>query len=153
MSARSAGSQELPSPEQMRERAASVDIGDEVDLGPAFQRDRHVDDVAGAQVDLGWASGALDDDPVEVADQAVERGLDHRPEARPALEPGQFSRERVVAAHDDDLAVRVRLGFQEDRIYSGFGRNASCEGLDVLGAPDLASRRVSRPRWCSCSGP
>ena len=63
----------------MRERAAAVNVSDEVDVGPAFEGDRHVDDVGSAQVDLGRTPGALDDDLVEFSDEALERGFDDRP--------------------------------------------------------------------------
>ena len=76
------GLEELPGPQQVRERAAPIDVGDEVDVCLALQRDRHVHDVAGAQIDLRWAAGAFDDDLVEFLDQTVERGLDDRPQAR-----------------------------------------------------------------------
>jgi hypothetical protein len=131
------GFEELPRPEQVREGAAPVDVRDQVDIGSALKRNRHIDDVAGAQVDLGRTAGALDDDLVEFCNEAGERGLDDRPQAAAALEPGQRGRGRVVAAHDDHRAVRVCAWFQEHRVHAHLGRRACRERLDVLRAPDL----------------
>ena len=75
-----------------------------------------------------WSNSAM---------RPLERGLDDRPQARAALEPGQRGRGRVVAAHDDHLAVRLRAWFQEHRVHAHLGRGARRERLDVLRAPDL----------------
>ena len=64
---------------------------------------------------------------------ALRRG----PQARAALEPGQPGRGRVVAAHDDHLAVRLRAWFQEHRVHAHLGPGACRERLDILRAPDL----------------
>jgi hypothetical protein len=123
----------------VRERAAAVNVSDEVDVGPNLEGDCHVDDVGRAQVDLGRTASALDDDLVEFSDEALERGFDDRPQAVAALEPGQRGRDRVVSAHDDHLAVRLSLRLQEHGVHAHVGRNAGRECLNVLRAPDLKS--------------
>ena len=49
----------LPRAEQGREGAAAVDVADQQHVGLGMQRHAHVDDVAGAQVDLGRAARRL----------------------------------------------------------------------------------------------
>ena len=65
--------QALPGAEQVRERAAPVDVAAQQHGRCDLERDCHVHDVAVAQVDLGRAARALDHDDVVVVHQAVQR--------------------------------------------------------------------------------
>ena len=58
--------------EQTGEDAATVDVADEEDRRAGVQRHAHVDDVLAAEVHLGRAAGALDDDEVVCRPQALE---------------------------------------------------------------------------------
>ncbi len=91
---RSASERQCHVPEQVRERAAAVDVAAQQHRRRDLERDRHVDDVAVAQVDLGRAARALDHDDVVVVQQPVQRFAHDRPELRAALAPGQCARSR-----------------------------------------------------------
>ena len=130
----------------MCKRPAAVDVAAQQDGRLDLERDRHVDDVAVAQVDLRRTAGALDHDDFEVVDQPVQRRAHDGPEPPlGAPRPGQGARLRVHAAHHHHLAPRgVRGRLQEDGVHPRLGHGARGERLDVLCAADLAPVRRHR---------
>ena len=72
------GLEQLERADEGGEDAAPVDVADQQHRGVGGVGDVHVDDVAGAQVDLGRAAGALDHDQVVAAAQPVEAAGDQR---------------------------------------------------------------------------
>ena len=128
----------VPRAEQVCERPAAVDVAAQQDGRADLERDRHVDDVAVAQVDLGRTARALDHDDVVVVHQPVQRRANDRPERRAALAPGQ-TRDLVIGlAQHDHLRARVGLGLDEHRVHARLGRDARGGGLHDLRAPELA---------------
>jgi len=140
--------EQLERADEVGEDAAAIDVGDDDhravdDLGEA-----HVGDVAGAQVDFRRAAGALDDDAVVGGAQALprfEHGL-HR--ARLVLVVVAGVQIGVRLAVDDHLSALVGRRLQQDRVEVDVRRHPCGEGLQRLGAADLAAvdgdRRVER---------
>ena len=93
----------------------------------------------GAEVDLGGAAGAFDEDEVggggeggeAVEDRGEELGLQR------AVVAGAGGGE--AAALDDDLGAGVGFGLQQHRVHVDRGRAAGGAGLQRLGAADLAA--------------
>ena len=99
------GREQLHVADQTGEDAAAVDVADEQRGRLRIARHLHVDDVLAAQVDLGRAAGALDDDEVVGGAQPVVGGGDDRPDLRLV---GVVLAHRHVAdgtAEHDDLAA------------------------------------------------
>src|SRR3989441_9697537 len=72
----------VPGAEQVRKRPTAIDVSHQIHIGLALTGNAHVDDVAGAQVDLRRTAPTLDDYLLIVAQQAVQ-GLSHDgPQAR-----------------------------------------------------------------------
>ena len=98
----------------------------------------HVHVVAGAQVDLGRAAGALGDDHVVPAGQVVVRRVRRLGEVpAPALPVGRGDR-AAGPAHHHDVAAGVTTGLEQDRVHRGLGLGARGARLDPLGPADLA---------------
>ena len=108
--------------------------------GACTARDQaEVDQVDVAEIELGDAAGALDDDHVEPAGQVV---------VGAAHVDAQVVGEGVVAARrqrppqpavDDDLAAAVAVGLEQDRIHRRLGLQPARFRLGDLGAADLAA--------------
>ena len=131
--------QAVPRAQQVRERPAAVDVAAEQHGSRDLERDRHVDDVAVAQVDLRRAARALDHDDVVVVEQAVEGVAHDGPELRAALAPGQLRDGEVGRAQHDDLRARVGLGLDQHRVHAGLRRDARGCRLHDLRAAELAA--------------
>jgi hypothetical protein len=121
--------------------------------------DPHIDNVAGRQIDLGRRSGPLDHDDVVLRDQLVERGLDHRPDTDAALAPRHPRQRLVHLPHQHHLAVRVALGFQQQRVHAHLGCRTGGQCLEILRAADFATGigsgpifRRAAPRPTKCGG-
>ena len=111
----------------------------------------HVGDVALAQVDLGRAARALDEDEI---------GLGF--EARETVEHGahQLGLQRLIfaraggaddAALHDDLRADLALRLQQHRVHVDARRNAAGARLQRLRPADLAAVVPSRRRCSTCS--
>ncbi len=131
-------------PEHLREYAAAVDVADEDHGAAGRPRKPHVGDVAFAQVDLGRAARALDQNKVGLGLHALE-----------AVEHGghEFRLERLVlaglriaddAALHHDLRADLALRLQQHRVHVHGRRNATCARLKRLRAADLAAVRRDR---------
>ncbi len=125
--------------DESSEHAATVDVAHQQDRRLRQPGDVHVHEVGVAQVDLGRAPRALDDDHVV-----------RRPQARQALghDRRQLRLTRAVLAEahagdgptaDDELRAVVRLGLQEDRVH--LHRRLDARGLRLRGLSpaDLAA--------------
>ena len=131
--------QAVPRAQEVREGAAAVDVATQQHGCRDLERDRHVDDVAGSQVDLRRASSAFDDDDVVLVEQAVQRVANDGPEPRTALAPGQLRDREVGLAEHDDLRARVGLGLDQHRIHARLRCDARGGGLHDLRPPELAA--------------
>ena len=129
----------VPGAEQVRERAAPVDVAAQQHGRLDLEGDGHVDDVAVAQVDLRRAACALDHDDVVVVEQAVERVADDRPEVRAALAPGQLREREIGRAQHDDLGARVGLRLDQHRVHARLRRDARGRRLHDLRPAELAA--------------
>ena len=119
--------------------AAAVDVADEDDRGLGGAGEAHVGDVVGAEVGLGGAAGAFDEDEVGVRRDNV-KAFQYVGEEG-ALEGlvGAGVGGGVDAALDDDLGAGVGLGLEEDRIHVDGQGDTGGAGLQRLGAADLAA--------------
>ena len=127
--------------EQRREDAAAVDVADDEHRQAGGAREPHVRDVAGAQVDLRRAAGALADDDVVARAQVGERALDDRPQLRLQLLVGARVGVGVRLAHHDDLAVARARRLDQDRVHRGLGLDPGRRRLHGLRASDLRAAR------------
>ena len=125
--------------DELGDDAAAVDVADEDDGDGGGAGEAHVGDVVGAEVDLGGAAGAFDEEEVGVGGEGGE-----------AVEDGgeEGGLQRVVvagagggeaAALDDDLGAGVGFGLQQDRVHVDGQGAAGGAGLERLGAADLAA--------------
>jgi hypothetical protein len=121
------------------ECAAAVDVGREQAARLGVAGHAHVDDVAGHEVDLGRRARALDHDHVVFGAQRIERLCDLRPHAFAAAAPGQGGERLAHLPHQHDLAVRVALGLEQQRVHPHVGHGIGGQGLEILGAADLAA--------------
>jgi len=121
------------------EDAAAVDVADEDDRHVRRLGKAHIGDVALAQIGLGGAAGALDEDEVGFGAEPGE-ALEHaRQEAR--LQRLVLARRRVAgdAALHDDLRAGLGLGLEENRVHVGGRRDEAGPRLERLRAADLAA--------------
>ncbi len=125
---------------EMREGAASIDIGDEQRGCASGFGYAHVHDIGRGQVDLGGGARAFDDHHVVRGEQAVQTGANRRPQmlrTGAPLHPGQIV---ATAAEDDHLTVRVSLGLQQHRVHPHVRSATSGQRLKILGAAHLPRR-------------
>src|SRR5215510_12111742 len=102
----------MPGAQQMGERPTTIDVGYQIDISLTLTGHAHVDDIAGAQVDLRRTAPTLDDHLLIVVHQAVQ-GLAHdRPQAGLSLQPRHGADGGINPAHDDYLALRVSAGLE-----------------------------------------
>ena len=131
----------LPRAQQMRERAAAINVGNEVHIGLTFERHRHVDDVTRTQIDLRGAARAFDNELLIVMYEAMERFSDNRPQVLLALHPWERADAIVDASHHNHLTEGVGTRFEKNRIHACLWRDSGRERLEILGPPDLLAIR------------
>jgi hypothetical protein len=134
----------LPRTQHRIEHTAAIDVADQQHLGLGVQCHAHVDDVSGAQVDLGRAACAFGNDKLKLRAKAVQRVRDHRPQIsafRTEVVSGALHPTHLSA--DDDLAGPA-LRLEQDRIHVDRGLDAGGLGLCELGAADLTASRTHR---------
>ena len=127
--------------DQAGEHAAAVDVADEQHRALRVEGHLHVDDVLVAQVDLGRAAGALDDDEVVGGAQALVGGGDGGPDLRLV---GVVLAHRHVphgTAEDDDLAAGLRARLEQHRVHVHVRLDAGRARLVRLRAAELAALR------------
>ena len=120
--------------------AAAVDVADQQHRHARGRGEAHVGDVAGAQVDLGRAAGALDQDEVGLG-RAGDRS--YRAPSAAASASARDSRAawhcRTTLALHHDLRADLALRLQQDRVHVHRRRHAAGARLQRLGAADLAA--------------
>ncbi|SKZ48174.1 Uncharacterised protein [Mycobacteroides abscessus subsp. abscessus] len=104
--------------EEVRERSAAVDIGDEDHRKACRSRQAHVGDVGGAEVDLGDRSCAFADDDVEFCTQRGEFVGDHLAQLRTSGEVVPRTHIAGRSAADHDVRTSVTARFQQHRVES-----------------------------------
>ena len=126
-------------PENLREDAAAVDVGDKHDRTAGGASEAHVSDVALAQIDLGRAARAFDEHEIGLALE-VRKTVEHRAHQL-RLERLIFSRASGAddAALDHDLRADLALRLQEHGIHMDARRNPAGQRLQGLRPPDLAA--------------
>src|SRR5262245_26841412 len=102
----------MPGAQQMGERPTAIDVGHQIDISLTFAGYTHVDDVAGAQVDLRRATPTLNDHLLIVAHQAVQSFTHNGPQAGLPLQPRHTADGEIRPAHDDYLALCVGAGLE-----------------------------------------
>src|SRR5215510_11492796 len=102
----------MPGAQQMGEGPASIDVGHQIDLSLTLAGYAHVDDIAGAQVDLRRTTTTLDDPLFIVAHQAVQ-SLEHdSQQAGLSFQPRLGADIQIHTAHDDHLDLRVSAALE-----------------------------------------
>ena len=134
---------------QVGKHAALVDVGHQDHRAVHRFGKAHIGDVAVAQVDLGRAAGAFHHHHVVLRLQPPV-GLQHGGHG------GGFVLVVIARVHvgahlavDDDLGAGVAAGLEQHRVHVGMRRYAGGDGLQRLGAADLAAV-FGTPR---CSAP
>ena len=125
--------------DQARDDAAPVDVADEHDRNAGRLGEAHVGDVAGAEVDLGRAAGALDEDDVGIGDDAGEAL--HHPRQELGLPRPVFRRPHGAGALavDDHLGAGIALRLEQHRVHMDRRRPPRRPRLKRLGPADLAA--------------
>ena len=139
-----AGRQQRVGADDAGDHAAAVDVADQDGWDVGGFGEAHIGDVGGAQVDLGRAAGAFDQDEIGLAAEPAE-ALEH-PRQQGGLERMELAR-RGDGGHpalDHQLGAGIRLGFQEHRVHVGDGLDAAGARLQRLSSADLAA--VGRDR-------
>jgi|GEM_PF-4728302 len=124
---------------EVREHAALVDVGDDDDIGVGSLGESHVGEVVLAQVDLGRAARAFDQDAVVPGLQSVEGGEDGRHQFWLVRVVGAGVERAGGAAVDDHLGPGVGLGLEQHRVHVGVGVETAGLGLHRLRATDLTA--------------
>ena len=135
------GRQQCPGADQAGNHAAPVDIGDQKHRHIRGQGEPHIGNIVFAEIDLGGAAGAFDDDKIGLIfkDREAFQNLRHQ-----ALLEGLKFAGAVIAAHlaqHHQLGADIRLRLQQDWIHIHRWRRAAGPGLQRLGAADLAAAR------------
>ena len=132
--------------------AAAVDVADEDDRNIGRLGKPHVGDVAGAQVDLGRAARALDEDDVGAVADDSRSSPAPAAAARPCAAP--YSAARIVPSAlplHDDLRAGLALRLEQHRVHVD-RRRAAARPAPAAPAPGRSRRRRRRRRRCStCS--
>ena len=140
--------EQLDGAEQVGEHATPVDVADHHGGNPCRIGESEVDQVRIHQVDLGRASGTLQDDDVEAPPDPRQR-VEHRV-AELGLGPLEVGGvERLPrAAHHDHLASPLADRLQQDRVHGDVRLDAGRLGLGPLGSDPsitVATLRVRAP--------
>ncbi|MNV01200.1 hypothetical protein D3C71_913960 [compost metagenome] len=130
--------QQRPGAIQVGERTTPVDVGHQQAARIGMARHAHVDDVAGMQVDLCGRTCALDHHHVVLGTQCIQRSRDLRPHLFAAAAPGHGGQLGTHLPHQHDLAVRVGLGLEQQRVHAHLRLGTGREGLEILGTADFA---------------
>jgi hypothetical protein len=128
-------------PEQAGEHPTAVDVAHDHHRQPSRSGQAQVDQVVGAQVDLGRAAGPLADDHLEAAGQTGQGLQDDCPEAWLQALVGAGVQLGQGLAHDDHLAGPLAARFEQDRVHGRLRRQASRGRLGHLGPTDLGPLR------------
>ncbi len=124
---------------QARDDAAAIDIAEHHHGHIGGRRKSHIGDVAGAQIDLRRAAGALDQHDIGVAGE-MRKALQHGRQQRRFLVQIVFRAQRAPAlALHDDLRAGVALRLQQHRVHVHAGRHPRRPRLHRLGPADLAA--------------
>ena len=119
--------------------AAAVDVADEDDGGGGGAGEAHVGDVVFAEVDLGGAAGAFDEEEVGFGLQPAEAVEDGGEEGGFQGLVGLGGGGGEDLSLDDDLGAGLGLRLEQDRIHVDGQGDAGGAGLQGLGAADLAA--------------
>ena len=125
--------------DQMGKHPALVDIGNQDHRAIHRLGKAHIGDIAGAQVDLRWRTGALHHHHRISGAQTLVR-LQHRLHRHLfviVVRHGIHAAEG--AAVDDHLGAGVAIGLEQHRIHVGMRRQPGGLGLYCLGAADFAT--------------
>ena len=128
----------------MGEGATAVNICHQQAGGAGMLRHPHVDDVAAGEVDLGWRARALNDHHIVFSNQRIQCLDDHRPHDGASVTPGHGGQPLVHLAHQHHLAVRVPLGFQQQRVHVHIGYCTCRQRLKILRTANFATRNYPR---------
>ena len=123
----------------MGKRAAPVDIRHQQTSGIGGDCYPHVDNIVGFEVDLSGRACAFNNDHVILGHQLVQRFLNRRPDALAAVAPRGMGQFVVDLPEQNDLAVGVALGFEQQRVHADFGDGVGGERLKILRTADLAA--------------
>ena len=132
----------------MGEHSAPVDVRDKQYRTIDRFRKAHVGDVVITQIDFGRTAGAFDHHALVARAQPFPRGQHRR---HGPWFVGMVGLGIELGGHpavDDDLCLPVGAGLEQDRVEIGMRFQAGGQGLQSLGAADLAAihghRRVER---------
>jgi hypothetical protein len=123
----------------MCEGPAAIDVGDEDDGCPGRMGRAHVCEVGRAEICLGRAACAFDEDEVVLGEEVLQRGRGDRPELPGPVPPPARSELVVDLPHHDHLAAVVSLRLDEDRVHPHVRLDPGGERLQVLGDAHLAA--------------
>ena len=144
------GVEDDPGADQLRNDTPAIEVADEHHGNVCGCGKSHVGDVSLAQVDLGRAARAFDDDQIGLGFQPFE-AFQHR-RHQLGLEPGIVAGLQGCAplSLHDDLRADVGFGFQQVRVHVGMRLDPACKRLKSLRGQ---SRRhpLSRRRCSTCS--
>jgi hypothetical protein len=118
-----------------------VDIADQHDRHDSRLGKAEIGEIIGAQIDLGGAAGAFDEDDIGGGGQFVEGGQNFGHQLA-ALGPiGARRHGGAALAADDDLGAGFLFGLEQHRVHRGDRLTAGSAGLQCLGPADLAAIR------------
>ena len=130
--------------DETRDHAAAVDVADEDHRHARRLGEAHIGDVAGAQVDLGRAARALDQDDVGASPDDREALHDRRQQFALARRIVARPHRRETATLHDHLRAGLALRLQQHGVHVHARRDAGGTRLQRLRAADLAAIRRDR---------
>ena len=134
-----AGRQQRVGPDELGDDAAAFDVADQCDRDIGGLSKPHIGNVAVAQIDLGRAAGAFDQDQVGRSGEPRERVHYRRQKARcqAAILAGRGIAPDPAGEHELGAVLRLRL--QQHRVHVGERGDAAGARLDRLRPADLAA--------------
>lgn len=96
------------------------------------------------QIDLGGRACAFDHHHIVFGAQLVQCLCDLRPDLEAAPAPGHGAQFVIDLAKQHDLAARVGLGLEQQRIHAHIGHGPGRQGLQILRRTDLAPLPLRR---------
>ncbi len=136
--------QQRPGAIQVGKRPAPVNVRDQQAVRLAVLGHAHVHHVAAVQVDLGGRARALNHHHIVFGTQRIQCLRNLRPHLQTAPTPRQGTEFCIRLPHQHDLAARVRLGFEQQRVHAHIRHGTCRQGLQVLGCADLAPLPIGR---------
>jgi hypothetical protein len=116
------GGEQRVGPDELGDDPAAIDVADQRDRHIGGLGETHIGDVASAQIDLGRAAGALDEDEIGIRRDSSERAEHHRHQRR--RQRPVFARRggaQHLAAQHDLRAVWPACGFSRTGFMSVLG--------------------------------